>query len=75
MQITKINSFNNTYSNYKQQNFNTNDNLNFGFMAKEKFNFRAAYEQVQTTPRVFGIPPTMTGFPRREGLSRISTEA
>lgn len=31
MQITKINSFNNTYSNYKQQNFNTNDNLNFGF--------------------------------------------
>ena len=31
MLITKINSFNNTYSNYRQQNLNTNDNLNFGF--------------------------------------------
>ena len=29
MQITKINSFNNTYTNYRQQN--SNNNLNFGF--------------------------------------------
>ena len=35
---------------------------------------RASYEAVATTPR-WPTPPTTTGLPRSEGLSRCSTEA
>jgi hypothetical protein len=35
---------------------------------------RASYDAVATTPR-WPVPPTMTGRPRSEGLSRCSTEA
>ncbi len=35
---------------------------------------RASYDAVATTPRA-PIPPTTTGLPRNDGLSRCSTEA
>ena len=37
-------------------------------------NTRASYEAVDTTPRP-PSPPTMTGLPRSDGLSRCSTDA
>ena len=44
-------------------------------MAEWTPNLRASYEQAATTPRLSGRPPTITGRPRRPGLSRCSTEA
>ena len=38
-------------------------------------NFRASYEQVATTPLCPFSPPTITGFPRKFGLSRCSIAA
>src|SRR6188472_2442014 len=36
--------------------------------------FRASYDAVETTPRP-PVPPTTTGLPRSDGLSRCSTAA
>ncbi len=36
---------------------------------------RASYEHADTTPRVPGNAPTITGFPARSGLSFTSTAA
>ena len=43
-------------------------------IAERAPNARASYDAVATTPRP-PTPPTMTGRPRSEGLSRCSTEA
>ena len=43
-------------------------------IAERAPNARASYDAVATTPRT-PTPPTMTGRPRSEGLSRCSTEA
>src|SRR3954454_6900688 len=43
-------------------------------MAERTPYLRASYDAVLTTPRP-PTPPTTTGFPRSEGLSRCSTEA
>src|SRR6478752_5336128 len=43
-------------------------------MAERTPNRRASYDAVATTPRP-PTPPTTTGLPRSEGLSRCSTEA
>ena len=44
-------------------------------MADRTPNLRASYEHVDTTPLLFELPPTMTGFPRQAGWSSCSTEA
>src|SRR6476659_2013042 len=41
-------------------------------MAERTPYFRASYDAVATTPRP-PTPPTTTGLPRRDGLSRCST--
>ena len=43
-------------------------------MAECRPNFRASQLAAATTPRSRD-PPTATGFPRRSGLSRCSTDA
>ena len=43
-------------------------------MAERTPNTRASYDAVATTPR-WPTPPTTTGFPRSDGLSRCSTAA
>ena len=43
-------------------------------MAERTPKTRASYEAVATTPR-WPTPPTTTGLPRSDGLSRCSTEA
>lgn len=42
-------------------------------MAERTPNFRAAYEQEETTPRSFGLPPTAKGTPRSFGFWFSST--
>src|SRR5215204_5634499 len=43
-------------------------------MAERTPKVRASYDAVATTPRT-PVPPTTTGLPRSDGLSRCSTEA
>ena len=60
----------------------TGRNTPFGHSLRASFmliaectpNCRASYDAVATTPRPVS-PPTMTGIPRRAGLSRCSIDA